>query len=119
MQTQKKTAQMQIFTKDLFLALAKQVPDPKGSKQLIANPYKNWREINADLPDAAIEVLGPPPTSGTRDAFVELAMEAGCNQFDWLATIKNTDKQQYKSICHTVREDGAYIDDSAKAGSQP
>lgn len=106
----RKAAQMQISTKDLFLALAKQVPDPKGGKQLIANPYKTWREVNADLSDAAIEVLGPPPTSGTRDAFVELAMEAGCNQFDWLAAMKETDKQKYKSVCHTVREDGAYID---------
>jgi len=55
-------------------------------------------------------VLGPPPTSGTRDAFVELAMEGGCKHFDWIKAMKKTDKSQYKSVCHTVREDGAYIE---------
>ena len=57
-----------------------------------------------------IEVLGPPPTSGTRDAFVELAMEGGCKQFDWIKAIKKEDKRRYKAICHTIREDGAFIE---------
>lgn len=77
---------------------------------MIPNPYKTWREVNPDLPNAAIEVMGPPPTSGTRDAFVELGMEGGCETIDWIAATKNKDERQYKSICHTVREDGAYIE---------
>lgn len=106
----KAAEQMTLGKKDIFLALAKDVPDPKGGEKLIANPYKTWKEVNASLPDVNIEVLGPPPTSGTRDAFVELAMEGGCKQIDWIHDLKKTDKKQFKSVCHTVREDGAYIE---------
>jgi phosphate transport system substrate-binding protein len=66
--------------------------------------------VNASLPNTKIEVLGPPPTSGTRDAFVELAMEGGCKKFDWIKAIKKKDKKAYKRICHTIREDGAFVE---------
>lgn len=95
--------------KDIFLALAKEVPGEKEG-ELIANPYKTWKDVNSDLPETKIEVLGPPPTSGTRDAFAELALEGGCKKFDWIKAIKKQDKNKYKSICHTIREDGAYIE---------
>ena len=95
--------------KDIFLALAAKVPgDTEGS--LIDNPYTNWKQINPLLPDIDIEVLGPPPTSGTRDAFVELGMEGGCKKIAWIAALKKTDKNTYKQVCHTVREDGRYIE---------
>ena len=95
--------------KDIFLALAAKVPgDTEGS--LIDNPYTNWEQINPLLPDIDIEVLGPPPTSGTRDAFVELGMEGGCKKIAWIAALKKTDKNTYKQVCHTVREDGRYIE---------
>ncbi len=106
----KKAGAMQLSLRDVFLALAKEVPDPEGGETLVANPYKTWKDVNAELPDQTIEVLGPPPTSGTRDAFAELAMEGGCKTFDWIKAIKSTDKNQYKAICHTVREDGAYVE---------
>ncbi len=101
--------------KDIFLALAKQVPDPArpdatGVANMVDNPYKSWKEVNADLPDVKIEVLGPPPTSGTRDAFAELAMEGGCKSFAWIKELKSADKNAYKSVCHTIREDGAYVE---------
>ena len=96
--------------KDIFLALAKDIPDPKGGEKLVSNPYKTWNEVNAALPATKIRVLGPPPTSGTRDAFAELAMEGGCKKFDWIKAIKKQDKKKYKAICHTVREDGAYVE---------
>ncbi|MCG8544069.1 MAG: substrate-binding domain-containing protein, partial [Alphaproteobacteria bacterium] len=74
----KKTKPMNVSLKQLFLALAKQVPEGgKDGGKLIANPYKKWSEIDSSLPDIAIEVLGPPPTSGTRDASNELAIEGG------------------------------------------
>lgn len=95
--------------KDLFLALAKEVPTAVEG-ELIANPYTTWNEVNANLPAIKIEVLGPPPTSGTRDAFVELAMEGGCKSFPWIKATKNTDKSQYKTICHSIREDGVYVE---------
>ncbi len=102
--------QLKLSRQDLFLALAAQVPNPDGSESLVANPYKSWKEVNAELPDLAIEVLGPPPTSGTRDAFVELAMEGGCKKFDFISAMKKSDGDAYKSVCHTIREDGAYIE---------
>jgi phosphate transport system substrate-binding protein len=110
MANSKKAAVMNLSLRDIYLALAKNVPDPKGGEKLVANPYKTWKDVNPALPDQAIEVLGPPPTSGTRDAFAELAMEGGCKSFDWIKNMKKTDKKQYKGICHTVREDGAYIE---------
>jgi len=94
--------------KNIFLALAKDVPNGKGG--LVANPYKNWSDIDKSLPNQKIEVLGPPPTSGTRDAFVELAMEGGCKKFDFIKAMKKKDKKKYKAICHSIREDGAFIE---------
>ncbi len=54
--------------------------------------------------------MGPPPTSGTRDAFAELALEGGCKTFPWVKAMKKKDKKAYKTLCHTIREDGAYIE---------
>ena len=106
----KAAQQMDLSLKDLFLALAKEVPDPKGGEKLVANPYKTWKQVDANLPDIGIEVLGPPPTSGTRDAFTELAMEQGCEAFKWIKAMKKSDKHQFKKVCYTIREDGAYIE---------
>ncbi|ALP53548.1 phosphate ABC transporter substrate-binding protein [Candidatus Tenderia electrophaga] len=106
----KAAPQLDLQLKDIFLALAKDVPNPNGKQELVPNPYKTWKQVNASLPDIEIEVLGPPPTSGTRDAFAELALEGGCKTFDWIKAIKKEDKSRYKSICHTVREDGAYVE---------
>jgi phosphate transport system substrate-binding protein len=106
----KKAAPLKLTRKDIFLALAKDVPDPNGGEKLIPNPYKTWKDVNSALPAKSIEVLGPPPTSGTRDAFVELAMEGGAKKFDWIKAMKKKDKKKYKAVCHTIREDGAYIE---------
>ncbi|MDJ0928220.1 MAG: substrate-binding domain-containing protein, partial [Gammaproteobacteria bacterium] len=104
------TAPMELSLRDVFLALAKDVPDPSGAEQLVPNPHKKWSDVNPRLPATDIEVLGPPPTSGTRDAFAELAMEGGCKNFDWIKAIKKQDKKRYKAICHGVREDGKYVE---------
>jgi len=100
--------QLNLTRRDIFLALAKNVPDGAGAT--MPNPYKTWADVNPDLPDVKIEVMGPPPTSGTRDAFAELAMEGGCKTFDWIKALKSQDKAAYKALCHTIREDGAYIE---------
>ena len=105
-----KAQHIDLTLRDIFLALAKEVPDPKGGEKLVPNPYKTWKEVNPSLPDTKIEVLGPPPTSGTRDAFNELAIEGGCKTFPWLKAIKSEDKSKYKAICRSVREDGAYVE---------
>jgi len=93
---------------EIWLALAKDVPNEAG--ELVPNPYRKWSEINKDLPDTPIEVLGPPPTSGTRDAFVELAMEGGCNSFDAVKALKDADKDRHKAVCQGIREDGAFVE---------
>ena len=122
---------LELSTRDIFLALAKQVPGPDG--KLIDNPYQTWADVNPALPATKIEVLGPPPTSGTRDAFVELAMEGGAKTFADLKALrksKNADeikalmaklgipesafnkkgKKVFKAVAHGIREDGAYIE---------
>jgi phosphate transport system substrate-binding protein len=101
---------MKLSREDLFLALAKDVPDPSGAKKTVPNPYMTWKEVNSALPDTKIEVLGPPPTSGTRDAFVELVMDHGCEQFGFIKDMKKTDKKAFKAVCQTLREDGGYIE---------
>jgi phosphate transport system substrate-binding protein len=102
--------QFELTRRQVFMALAKQVPDPAGGNALVENPYTTWSDVDAGLPSVKIEVLGPPPTSGTRDAFVELAMEGGCKTFPAIAAVKDRDKNEFKAICHTIREDGAYIE---------
>lgn len=104
----KSAPRLKLSKRDIFLALAKQVPGADG--KLIANPYTSWNEINPALPASKIEVLGPPPTSGTRDAFVELAMEGGAKTFDSLKSLKKTDKKAFKAVAQTLREDGVYIE---------
>lgn len=103
----KKASPLKLTRKDIFLALAKNVPDPSGAEKLVPNPYKTWKDVNNSLPAAKIEVLGPPPTSGTRDAFVELVMEEAAKGFPF---IKAMDKNAFKAAAHTVREDGPYVE---------
>lgn len=91
--------------KTIWLALARQVP--KDGK-LVPNFYKNWNEIDPSLPAAKIEVIGPPPTSGTRDAFVELVMDVGCKDFPEIKAI--ADEKAKARACGQIREDGAYIE---------
>ncbi len=103
----KATEPFSITLQQLFLALAKDVPSESG---MVPNPNRTWADIDASLPAAKIEVLGPPPTSGTRDAFVELAMEGGCKTFPDIKAMKKQDKKAYKAICHAIREDGAFVE---------
>jgi phosphate transport system substrate-binding protein len=96
-----------ITLKQLFLALAKSVPADDKGETLKDNPYKMWSDIDPSLPKRKIEVLGPPPTSGTRDAFVELVMDAGCKEY---SAIKKMEKKMRKAVCRGMREDGAFVE---------
>jgi phosphate transport system substrate-binding protein len=101
---------LELSLKDIYLALAKVVPaDPEGNT-VKPNPYKMWNEVNPALPAAPIVVIGPPPTSGTRDAFNELAIERGCKKFPGRKALKKKDKKLYKKECRGVREDGPYVE---------
>ncbi len=127
----KKSAQLELSLKDVFLALAKQVPGPDG--KLINNPYKTWKDVNSALPATKIEVLGPPPTSGTRDAFAEMAMQGGAKKIEDLHKLKESKDEAeikalitklgipesafnakgekvFEAVAHAIREDGAYIE---------
>lgn len=96
----------ELTKRQIFLALAKQIP---LDGELVDNFYENWNEIDPSLPNQKIEVYGPPPTSGTRDAFVELVLEPSCKGLpEFLAAFP--DKKTRKKTCHLVREDGRYIE---------
>jgi phosphate transport system substrate-binding protein len=104
----RESGRLSISLREIWLALAKDVPGADGA--MVANFHTNWNEIAPALPDVRIEVLGPPPTSGTRDAFLELAMEGGCRTFPEIKALKKIDKTAFKKLCHTIREDGAFVE---------
>lgn len=94
-----------LTVRDVYLALA---ANPNGRP----NTTRTWRDVNPQLPNIPIRVLGPPATSGTRDAFAELIMERGCEAADpTAAALKNgPDPQAFAARCTVVRSDGAYVD---------
>ncbi len=92
----------------IFLALAKDIPGKDG--KLIANPNMMWSDIDPSLPATKIEVLGPPPTSGTRDSFAELVMEAGAAKIESLAALKKSDAKAFEKVWKSMREDGGYVE---------
>lgn len=95
-------ADMDLSLEQVFLGLARKVP-VEGKLQ--ENPFQSWRQISGALPDKRIEILGPPPTSGTRDTFVEIAMEQGC------ATIADASSLGLKgAACHALRQDGSFLE---------
>ena len=100
----KKSERVQITLGQLWLALAREVP---VNGKLVANPYKMWNEIDPSLPAKKIEVLGPPPTSGTRDAFNELALEVGAHSIEFMKTL---DKKAFGAAASAIREDGAFVE---------
>ena len=93
--------QLSLTKEDIFNAVSAKV---YNNGEMIDNPYKKWSDINSSLPSVDIDVLAPPPSSGTRDAFVELVMHSVCK------TIYEMDKKTYKANCSALREDGAVIE---------
>ncbi len=89
---------------DIYKALAAN-PFGKG-----ANTAKTWKDVNPALPAIAIRVLGPPPTSGTRDSLVELYLAKGCESDPAMKQLKKSDEDRHKDICTKVREDGAFVE---------
>lgn len=98
---------LDITLDQLFRALGKKVPSPSDPSKLVANPYKKWSDVDSSLPNVAIRVMGPPPTSGTRDSFNELALQAGCEDLPAVADMSEDDME---GVCQSVREDGAFIE---------
>jgi phosphate transport system substrate-binding protein len=108
----RKGKQINLTPQQIFLALAAEVP---VKDKLAKNPNKKWSDIDKSLPNIAIVAYGPPPTSGTRDAFVELAMHAGCVSLPYIAAQKKSmDKAAFKNVlkttCTRMRQDGPFIE---------
>ena len=104
------SANIDMSLRDVYMAFAKEVPTSDTDCTMIANPNVKWTDVNPNLPSYTIEAYGPPPTSGTRDAFVEIAMEGGAKSIPCLAAMRKSDKKAFGAYAHTVREDGKWID---------
>ncbi len=100
-----KNINLSLTDTEIFLALAAQVPDSNG--KLIANPYKKWKDINPELPDLEISFMGPSPTSGTRDSFIEMVMEKGAKKHSAIAKLEGN---EIKRLAHSLRKDGVWAD---------
>lgn len=99
---------LDLTLQQLFLALGEKVP---VNGEWVTNPYNNWSDIDSSLPNKKIVVMGPPPTSGTRDSFNDLALGAGCKTLPELQGVgKDEYKADYRAICESIREDGAFIE---------
>jgi phosphate transport system substrate-binding protein len=99
--------EMQLTARQLYLALARTIPVNGAS---VPNPNETWSDIDPSLPDIAIRVYGPPPTSGTRDLMGQLLLDRGCATFSDIASLEASDPDSFRLLCRTLREDGAYID---------
>ncbi len=103
-----KAKPFELTKNQVFLALAKEIPDKDG--KMVANPNKKWSDVDKSLPDIKIEVLGPPPTSGTRDSFAELVMSPGAEKIASLKALKEKDVKAFDAIWKAMREDGVYVE---------
>ena len=95
---------MNLTEAQIFQALAAKV---EIDGEIVDNPYRRWNEIDPSLPDLAIQVFGPPPTSGTRDAFVELVMHDGCKAFPAIDALEGDAR---RDVCDRMRQDGPFIE---------
>jgi len=103
----KQAPEMKLSPRQLYLALARTVPVQGAS---VPNPYQKWSDIDASLPDLAIRVYGPPPTSGTRDLLGQLLMDRGCKTFPDISAMESSEPDSFRLLCRTMRENGAYIE---------
>lgn len=106
--SRKNEAEWDLSEEQIFKALAAELPDGKGG--FIANPNKKWSDIDKSLPDVTIVAFGPPPTSGTRDAFVELVMHDGCKKLPGMADLKKADEKKWTDVCSRMRQDGPFVE---------
>jgi phosphate transport system substrate-binding protein len=106
----KKNKALNLTKMHLLLAVAEQVPSKDG-KHLIINPYKNWHDIDAKLPNRAIIIYGPPTSSGTRDAFEDMIMKGQTKKISAYTSLYQQNKVKNKAYkkYHKVRQDGIYV----------
>jgi phosphate transport system substrate-binding protein len=102
------TTDWSLTEEQVFKALASELPDGKGG--FVANPNQMWSDIDPALPATKIVAFGPPPTSGTRDAFVELVMHDGCKGLPGMADLKKADEKKWTEVCSRMRQDGPFVE---------
>jgi phosphate transport system substrate-binding protein len=107
--TDSSNGDMKIEPKDMYKALAAEVV---VDGKLVANPYKNWSDINPTLPKGPIAAYIPGTKHGTREVFEEKVMAEGCKEAGAVEVIKAavTDAKQAAAKCIAIRKDGAAVD---------
>ena len=107
---------LRLTAKDVFLALARRVPDPSRPGELMDNPYTNWNQVDPALPYDRIKFIGPVPETIPGKLLAELLLTTGCNTYRWIAALRDTDDGRYNEICQTLRTDGAYESNNMDSG---
>lgn len=106
--SRKNEANWDLTEEQIFRAVAAELPNDAG--ELVPNPNQTWADVDPSLPATRIVVIGPPPTSGTRDAFVELTLHDGCEAIPFFADLKKTDRDAWNVACSRVRQDGYFVE---------
>ena len=101
---------LELSPRDLFLALAAEIPDPANPDAIIPNPNMTWNRVDVALENEPIEVVGPPLSSTTATALREMILDAGCDTFPTIAALQQTDRARHDRICGTIRKDGVYVE---------
>jgi phosphate transport system substrate-binding protein len=99
---------LKLDSRSIFLALAREIPDPLHPGELVKNPNVTWDQVDPALPSERIDVSGPPLSSETGIAFRDLVLKPGCLAIPTIAAMKETDPDRFEEICGTVRTDGVY-----------
>jgi phosphate transport system substrate-binding protein len=110
---------LRLTAHDLFLALARRIPDPAHLGKLISNPNTTWNQVDGALPYDRIQVAGPAPGSTAGKLVSHLLLQSGCNSYQWIAALRDTDPDNYEEICGTLRNDGAYVQGDPSSGQYP
>jgi phosphate transport system substrate-binding protein len=105
-----------LTARDLFLALAKRVPDPNQTDKLIDNPYTTWNQVDPTLPYDRIQIVGPALGTPAGKLANALLLESGCNTLPWVAALRDFEPARYEQICGSLREDGTYVATADGAG---
>jgi len=108
--------ELDLTRREIFLALARWVPDPARPGTVHENSSTAWRQVHASLGPEPIQFLGPPLSSPAGRSMIALLMEAGCKAYPWIAALESTHPDRFARICRTVRSDGVYQEVS---GSDP
>ena len=107
---------LRLTARDVFLALARRVPDPSRRGEWVDNPYTNWNQVDPALPYDRIKFIGPVPETIPGKLLAELLLTTGCNTYPWIAALRDTDEGRYSEICQTLRTDGAYEGNNTDGG---